>query len=198
VTGADFAEARRIGCTIRQISRVETSEDGQVGAWVRPAMVTTSSPLAQVTANQNLVVTTGLAGGETGFFGFGAGAGPTSVAVLSDIIAVAERGHVPPPPRIVDATSPASVSDNLRARHYVRAAFSGAMPSETLAAALARYDITLDGEPRDIDVTGAKRAARTIAFTTAAADSAMVDAALHAIGESHAFAGSPFVLPVID
>jgi homoserine dehydrogenase len=91
ISAIDFNYARRLGCTIRQLSfvAVDESSSGSVFAWVRPALVSVDSPLARVSGSQNVVVTTGKFGGETGFYGYGAGGDPTAVAILSDLIGIA-------------------------------------------------------------------------------------------------------------
>src|SRR5271167_2606785 len=88
----DFEYATLLGCTIRQISWAELrmeSRGNELFAAVQPALVELSSPLARVEGSQNLVVATGLYGGETVFGGHGAGGHPTAVAVVSDILAIA-------------------------------------------------------------------------------------------------------------
>ena len=84
----DFEYANQLGCTIRQISRAELQGD-QLFAAVEPALVPLNSPLARVEGSQNLVMATGVYGGETVFGGHGAGGHPTAVAVVSDILAIA-------------------------------------------------------------------------------------------------------------
>ncbi len=86
----DFEYANQLGCTIRQISQAEL-KDGQLFAAVQPALVQLNSPLARVEGSQNLVMATGIYGGETVFGGHGAGGHPTAVAVVSDILAIAAR-----------------------------------------------------------------------------------------------------------
>ena len=86
----DFLYARDLGCTIRQISCAELEQGGQLFASVQPALVPLQSPLARVQGSQNLVMATGEFGGETVFSGYGAGGDPTAVAVVSDLIAIAE------------------------------------------------------------------------------------------------------------
>ena len=55
---------------------------------MQPALVPLASPLAQVKDNQNVLITAGVHGGETVFSGRGAGGGPTSVAVVSDLVSI--------------------------------------------------------------------------------------------------------------
>lgn len=91
VEAIDFAYAKELGCTIRQISRAQLDESsGQVHARVAPMLVPLSSPIAWSHGTQNMVVTTGRFGGDVVFSGHGAGGEPTAVAVVSDILAVAQ------------------------------------------------------------------------------------------------------------
>jgi homoserine dehydrogenase len=100
VEAVDFEYARKLGCTIRQVSIAEL-KGAHLYAAVQPALVPLGSPLAQATDNQNVLITAGVHGGETVFAGRGAGGGPTSVAVVSDLVSIS-RGpsftgsHTPP------------------------------------------------------------------------------------------------------
>ena len=90
VEAIDFAYAKELNCTIRQVSRAQL--DGKVvHARVAPMLVPTASPIAWSHGTQNMVVTTGKFGGDVVFSGHGAGGNPTAVAVVSDILAVAQR-----------------------------------------------------------------------------------------------------------
>jgi len=89
IDAIDFEYANQLGCTIRQISRAELKDDTLFAA-VQPSLVPLSSPLARVERSQNLVMATGVYGGETVFGGHGAGGHPTAVAVVSDILAVVQ------------------------------------------------------------------------------------------------------------
>lgn len=91
IEAVDFAYARELGCTIRQISRAQVDEKNKlVHARVAPMLVPLSSPIAWSHGTQNMVVTTGRFGGDVVFSGHGAGGEPTAVAVVSDILAVAQ------------------------------------------------------------------------------------------------------------
>jgi homoserine dehydrogenase len=90
VEAVDFAYARALNCTIRQVSRAQL--DGRLmHARVAPMLVPMASPIAWSHGTQNMVVTTGRFGGDVVFSGHGAGGEPTAVAVVSDILAVAQR-----------------------------------------------------------------------------------------------------------
>ena len=90
----DFTYARKLDCTIRQVSWAERAPglDTQLFASVRPALVPLSSPLARAEGSQNLVTVQGEFGGETTYSGFGAGGDPTAVAVVSDLMSIARAG----------------------------------------------------------------------------------------------------------
>ena len=98
LSDVDFVYAHRLGYTIRQVSRVERHDDGdgaEVAAAVEPALVRRGSVLSRVKGSENLVLTVGERGGETGFSGRGAGGDPTAVAVLSDVLSIVR--HTSPP-----------------------------------------------------------------------------------------------------
>jgi homoserine dehydrogenase len=89
VEAIDFAYAKELNCTIRQVSRAELN--GRfVHARVGPMLVPLSSPISWSHGTQNMVVATGRFGGDTVFSGHGAGGEPTAVAVVSDLLAVAQ------------------------------------------------------------------------------------------------------------
>ncbi|WP_263383355.1 homoserine dehydrogenase [Granulicella arctica] len=114
VEAIDFAYAKELNCTIRQVSRAELNGKA-VHARVGPMLVPRSSPIAWSHGTQNMVVATGRFGGDTVFSGHGAGGEPTAVAVVSDLLAVAQgctTVHLPVKKREV-------VSDFL-APHYLR------------------------------------------------------------------------------
>jgi homoserine dehydrogenase len=90
VEAIDFAYAKELNCTIRQVSRAQL-DGALVHARVAPMLVPMSSPIAWSHGTQNMVVTSGRFGGDVVFSGHGAGGEPTAVAVVSDILAVAQR-----------------------------------------------------------------------------------------------------------
>lgn len=94
IDAVDFDYAADLGCTIRQISRADlqqtTLQQATMFADVGPCLVPVASPFGRVQANQNLVLTSGKYGGDMAFLGAGAGGDPTAVAVVSDLMFVAE------------------------------------------------------------------------------------------------------------
>jgi homoserine dehydrogenase len=89
VDAIDFSYARELNCTIRQVSRAEL--DGRLmHARVAPMLVPLASPMAWSHGTQNMVVVSGKYGGDVVFSGHGAGGEPTAVAVVSDLLGVAQ------------------------------------------------------------------------------------------------------------
>jgi homoserine dehydrogenase len=89
IDAVDFDYAAELGCTIRQISRADLKAE-TLFADVGPCLVSAGSPFGQVQRNLNLVVTSGQYGGDMAFLGAGAGGEPTAVAVVSDLMFVAQ------------------------------------------------------------------------------------------------------------
>ena len=89
VDAIDFSYARELNCTIRQVSRAELN-GRMVHARVAPMLVPLASPMAWSHGTQNMVVVSGRFGGDVVFSGHGAGGEPTAVAVVSDMLAVAQ------------------------------------------------------------------------------------------------------------
>jgi homoserine dehydrogenase len=140
----DFEYARELGCTIRQIARASAEDNGAVFAAVRPALVPLSSGFGRVEGSQNLVTVRGIFGGETSFFGSGAGGSPTAVAVVSDVLSVATRGNAAPSTVVPSAFH--QVSGDFVAPHYVRFTVNdkpGILAQVT--AAYAKFGINIDG-----------------------------------------------------
>ncbi len=90
IDAVDFDYAAELGCTIRQISRADLKET-TLFAEVGPSLVPAASPFGRVQRNLNLVLTSGEYGGDVAFLGAGAGGNPTAVAVVSDLMFVAEN-----------------------------------------------------------------------------------------------------------
>jgi homoserine dehydrogenase len=119
VSAIDFAYARELDCTIRQISRAElrgnSLETGDVLASVGPMLVPKASPLAWSRGTENTVLVGGKYGGDVVFSGHGAGGHPTAVAVVSDIISIAHGS------RAVDLPSrKTTLGGEFLLRHSVR------------------------------------------------------------------------------
>jgi len=119
IDSIDFEYANQLGCTIRQISWAELRGE-ELFAAVQPALVGVSSPLARVEGSQNLVVATGIYGGETVFGGHGAGGHPTAVAVVSDILAIARSRQDGKSDAGLPARKTPTVTADFTTKHYLR------------------------------------------------------------------------------
>jgi homoserine dehydrogenase len=118
IDAVDFDYAAELGCTIRQISRADLKEK-TLFADVGPCLVPTSSPFGRVQRNLNLVVTSGQYGGDMAFLGAGAGGDPTAVAVVSDLMFVAE-GLSSGRRDAADYVSTAEISSDFETPWYLR------------------------------------------------------------------------------
>jgi homoserine dehydrogenase len=150
ISAIDFSYAREMGCTIRQISRAQL--DGSlVRARVAPMMVPRSMAIAGSHGTLNTVVTHGSFSGDVVFSGHGAGGHPTAVAVLSDILAVAQGNS-----QVALPVRKRQVTGEFVAPHYLRFVVNDKPGIVSgISSALARYNINLDtilqhtGFPKD-------------------------------------------------
>lgn len=92
IRSIDFAYAGRLGHTIRLLATARRGPDG-VRLAVRPALVDKTTILASVTGSYNALWVGGR-GGDTFYYGQGAGPAPTAVAVVSDLMAMARELRV--------------------------------------------------------------------------------------------------------
>ena len=118
----EFRQADKLNYVIRQVSRVavDKSHGDQVQALVTPALVPKSSRLAQVHGAENIIVTRGKWGGESAFVGLGAGGEPTAIAVVGDLLSIAEDTGVSTAMRFPASESTSRVSKECISRHYLR------------------------------------------------------------------------------
>ncbi|OKK21184.1 homoserine dehydrogenase [Streptomyces sp. CB00455] len=125
VSAADFASAKRMGCTIKLLAILERAADGRsVTARVHPAMIPLTHPLASVREAYNAVFVEADAAGQLMFYGPGAGGSPTASAVLGDLVAVCRN-------KLAEATGPGESA-------YTQ------LPVSTMGDVVTRYHISLD------------------------------------------------------
>jgi homoserine dehydrogenase len=119
ITATDIAFAQRLGYVVKLLGIAE-QVDGQVGVRVHPAMVPATHPLASVRDSFNAVFIEGQAVGELMLYGRGAGAMPTSSALLGDLLDAAHNlrqggaGRAP-----VLSTAKLRSVDDLRSQYYL-------------------------------------------------------------------------------
>jgi homoserine dehydrogenase len=151
LSAADFRYAARLGCTIRQVSRVQATDDGFYGS-VGPALVPQGSSFGRNEGANNVVSIYGKYGGESSFSGAGAGGPATAVAVVSDLLALTQGGRQTE----VEEWSPASFVAPPPLPYYLRFIVKdrpGILAA--ISTAMAKYDVNLDavlqepGYPKD-------------------------------------------------
>lgn len=91
VDAIDIQFAKRFGYVFKPLAIAEEYADGTLGLRVHPALVPEGSIMAHVTDALNTVHITGATLGPCILTGPGAGAGPTAVSVVSDIVDVARN-----------------------------------------------------------------------------------------------------------
>ena len=119
ITATDIAFAQRLGYVVKLLGIAETV-DGQVAVRVHPAMVRATHPLASVRDSFNAVFIEGEAVGELMLYGRGAGALPTSSALLGDLIDAAHNLSIGGTGR-APVLAPAKLRsmDDLRSQYYL-------------------------------------------------------------------------------
>ena len=192
----DFTYARRLNCSIRQVARAEVLEDvNSVNAFVRPALVPLSSPLARVEGNENVVVVSGTFGGETAFSGAGAGGFPTAVAVVSDLEAI-QRGGQSETGQWLQETKESAVVKTFTERHYVRfivADRPGIIAS--LASTFSRHGVNIDSVLQD---PGWAKNELPFVITLESCSSKAVDDALEKINKFEFHVRPPLAMPILS
>ena len=162
-------------------------------AAVRPALVPLSSGFGRVEGSQNLVTVRGVFGGETSFFGSGAGGSPTAVAVVSDVLSVAARGasragRAPRRPTFHQ------VSGDFVAPHYVRFTVNdkpGILAQVTTA--YARYGINIDGV---LQLPKFRKDRLPFVTTLEECSESVLDRALAEVAKSDYHVQPPLALPI--
>ena len=122
----DFRYASELGYAIKSLA-IATLENGYLQARVYPALLPVDNMLAKVDGVYNAVEVEGSLCGRVLFHGQGAGRGPTTSAVVGDIIEVARRLDNAPPPAAGDNSDAAPESlcriqsiDELECKYYLR------------------------------------------------------------------------------
>ena len=193
----DFTYARKLDCTIRQVSWAErrTGPGNELCASVRPALVPLSSPLARAQGSQNLVTVQGEFGGETTYSGFGAGGDPTAVAVVSDLMSIARTGVGAEVHFVVGLEGLVRVGTDFTAPHYLRFTVAdrpGIIAS--LAAVLSGHGINIDAV---LQLPGHDKAELPFVMTLEACPMSVLDGALAEINALPFHVRRPLTLPIL-
>jgi homoserine dehydrogenase len=197
IDAIDFIYARRLECTIRQVSWAERARGSakQLFASVRPALVPLSSPLAGVHGSQNLVTVQGEFGGATTFSGFGAGGDPTAVAVVSDLMSIARAGLGAEVHFVRELEGNVEVEADFTASHYVRFTVAdGPGIIASLATRLAAHRINIDAV---LQLPGHDKACLPFVMTLEACPLSVLDAALMEINALPFHVRRPLTVPIL-
>lgn len=153
VSATDIAFARRFGFVIKPLAVARALADGALDLRVHPALVSQKSVLASVNGALNAVYIEGAAVGPCLLSGLGAGAMPTAVSVVSDIVDVGRNlqseagGRVPQRAFHGDSVKVLRVQDigDHRCRFYLRFSVldrSGVLGK--LAGTLGKHEVSIE------------------------------------------------------
>jgi homoserine dehydrogenase len=143
IDAGDIAAAASVGRVIRQVAWAgRTAPDtGRLAAGVSAALVRRESWLGRARGPENVVLVQGERSGTTVFAGQGAGGDATAVAVVSDLLALAEERAAP---RSWPASGAAGVFADQPRPHYVRV--SAAATASAFTPATLLRDAGIDTE----------------------------------------------------
>jgi homoserine dehydrogenase len=190
ISSVDFRYARRLGCTIRQVSQIHQT-DGRFHASVGPTLVPATSSFGRNMGPNNVVTIYGRYGGESAFSGAGAGGPATAVAVVSDLLALTARtaAHA-------EEWAPATLAGPPARPYYLRFVVRdrpGILAK--IAAALAGQGVNLDAVLQEPDFP---KDALPFVITVEACEEAALDRALAQIAASEWHAQAPLALPMLE
>lgn len=199
VSAIDFAYAKELGCTIRQVSRAELDPSAEaaspqdtmlVRARVGPMLVPKTSPIAWSHGTQNMVVTSGRFGGDVVLSGHGAGGHATAVAVMSDVLAVAGKSFP-----VQRAATRCRVSGDVHAPHYLRFIVDD-KPGiiSAISGALAKFKVNIDSI---VQRRGYPSQRLPFVVTTEPCLRSTVDAAVAEMSDMDALVEPPLVLEIL-
>ncbi len=193
IDAVDFKYAKELGCTIRQVSiagRTAQREGDGMYARVAPMLVPMNSPMAWSHGTQNMVVSTGKLGGDVVFSGHGAGGDATAVAVVSDLLAVAQ-GSRP----VTLPVEKATVTSDSVAPHYLRFIVDD-KPGivSAIAGALAKVGANIDSL---LQRPGYPKHRLAFVVTTEPCLTSVIDRAIEAIAEMDCMLVRPLALQML-
>jgi homoserine dehydrogenase len=190
VSATDIAFARRFGYVVKPLSIARQLQDGSLDLRVHPALVSQKSVLASVNGALNAVYIEGAAVGPCLLSGLGAGAMPTAVSVVSDIVDVGRNlqseagGRVPQRAFHGDSVKVPRVQnvDEHRCRFYLRFAVldrSGVLGK--LASTLGQHNVSIEQMVQEV-VHDQSKSPVSVVMLTHPAREGDVKAALRDIG----------------
>ena len=118
----DFRYAQELGYAIKSLA-IATLERDEIRARVYPALIPIDHMLAKVDGVYNAVEVTGNLCGQVLFHGMGAGRGPTTSAVVGDLIDIGRKlaaAELATPMSHQDGSFQIRPIDDLETRYYIR------------------------------------------------------------------------------
>ncbi len=186
---ADIRYARQLGFAVKLLAHA-AMRGGELSLSVRPALIPQSHLLAAVGGAMNAVIIRSANAGETMLYGAGAGAYPTAVAVVADIIDIA-RGSPPPPKQ--PAQKPKMKTQNDLPRYVRLCAKDKPGALADITALLAKNGISIDA----IHQTTGGAAVADIAFLTHRAKDDALAKCIADIKKLRAVVGKVITMPVV-
>ena len=194
----DLELAQDMGYAIRLIAHTQRHDFG-VESYVRPALVKLNTPFARSKGTDNVII---VQAGAVNLCleGAGAGAEPTAMSVISDIIDIA-RGRVFPPFGVASADLTTMKSKDYQkgesarlSNFYIRLkALDRAGSMAEITQIMARYDISLASvSQKDMVIDGVT----PIALTTHATSFEHIDKAMAAFAQSEALTDQALLLKI--
>lgn len=189
ISSADFRYARRLGCTIRQLSQMHAIGD-RFHAFVGPALVPAGSSFGRNLGANNVVTIYGKYGGESAFSGAGAGGPATAVAVVSDLLALTQRSTSDH-----EVWEPALLGEPPSRPYYLRFVVRD-RPGilATIATALASEQVNLDAVLQE---PGYPKDALPFVITVESCAESALNRALSRISAESWHAQPPLALPML-
>jgi homoserine dehydrogenase len=150
VQALDIQFARHFGFVIKPLAIARAEEDGALDVRVHPTLVDRNDPLAHINGALNAVHIEGAALGPCLLSGLGAGALPTAVSVVSDILDVGRNLFSEAAGRVTVSAftgKPARIRDI--AEHHGRYYLRFSVPDQSgvlgkLATTLGAHDVSIE------------------------------------------------------
>jgi homoserine dehydrogenase len=199
ISPVDFGYAHMLKHTIRLVCAARQTADGLLLS-VRPSLIPQSTILASVRGAYNAVWVRGRYGADTFYYGRGAGAHPTGVAVVSDLLRVAREIRSGSPQRVspfaharLGEYLPIPITLN-RAAYYLRFRVKD-RPGiiAALAAALAAENISIEAV---LQLPDANATNLPFVITVEPTTEASVRAALASMEKLDFFTEPPLAMPM--
>jgi homoserine dehydrogenase len=178
LTARDFRYANELGYEIKLLA-IAKEQKGSIEVRVHPVFLPQDLLLAKVDGVYNAVQVEGDLVGRVLFYGQGAGAAPTSSAILADVIDVAQRinrGISLTPTLRLDSKKRTRPMSEIKTRYYLRMnAVDRPGVLAKIAKVLADKDVSISSViQKESDIS--KRAAEIVLMTYPAKEQAMQDA----------------------